>query len=54
MQEKHKDQLSSPSEVIIILNRTEKHDKKKQGKIQHEMPRTKYTKNCNEQDVQED
>ena len=41
----YKPALSSPSEVITILNRTEnKHENKEQGQTQYETPRSKNHK----------
>ena len=39
--ETHKPALSSPSDVTTMLNRTEKHEDKEQGKIQNETPCSK-------------
>ena len=44
MHEKHIDQLPSPIQVITMLNRTEKHENKEEGKPQHETHRGKNHK----------
>ena len=43
-QKAHRPVLSSPSEVIKMLNMTKPHENKEQGKTQHEMPRSTLRK----------